>query len=218
MQRGERFRFVTVIGLVIALMSAGFALAGDSLRPPRNEPSACEPTEGPVEDGETVEDGDQGESEEGEAGESDESEECEDVTEDTDPTDDAAAPGDDEGVESDEGPALEPTEERIAECTEAAGLTAADAPDEKPIPGELRGLENAISHVLWNCIRNDNDGLVNALERLLANLERKELRDEAKEERKTAKSERKAEREAAKIERKAAHEAAKAEREAARAS
>ena len=218
MERGERLRLVTVIGLVIALMSAGFALAGDSLRPPRNEPSACEPTADPVEDGETVGDGDQGESDEDEAEESDESEECEDVAEDTDDGDDAEVPGDDEGVERDEGPAPEPTGERIAECTEAAGLTAADAPDEKPIPGELKGLENAISHVLWNCIRNDNDGLVNALEHLSANLERKELRDEAKEERRAAKAERKAEREAAKTERKAAHEAVKAERKAARAS
>jgi hypothetical protein len=221
MQKGERFRFVAVIGLVIALMSAGFALAGDSLRPPRNEPSSCEPTDDPVDEGETVEegealeDGDQGESEERKSEESDESEECEDVTDDTDDTEE---PADDEGVESDEGAALEPTEERIAECTGAAGLTAADAPDERPIPGELNGLENAISHVLWNCIRNDNDGLVNALEHLSANLERKELRDEAKEERKAAKAERKVEREAAKAERKTAHEAAKAERRSARAS
>ena len=211
MQKAERFRFVAVIGLVIALMSAGFALAGDSLRPPRNEASACEPTDDPVDEGETVEDGDQGEPEEGESEESDESEECED---DTDDTDDPEAPAVDE---SDGETTLEPTEERIAECTEAAGLTAADIPDEKPIAGELKGLENAISHVLWNCIRNDNDGLVNALEHLSANLERKELRDEAKEERKAAKAERKAGREAAKVERKAAHDAAKAERKADRA-
>jgi hypothetical protein len=207
MQKAERFRFVAVIGLVIALMSAGFALAGDSLRPPRNRLSACEPTD-PVEENETVEGGDLGKSEEDGSEESDETEGCEDATEDTE----AAA---DEGVESDEGPALEPTEERIAECTEAAGLTAADAPGEKPLPGELKGLENAISHVLWNCIRNDNDGLVNALEHLSANLERKELRDEAKEERKAAKAERKAEHGAAKTVRKAAHEAAKEERKAA---
>jgi hypothetical protein len=215
MQKGERFRFVAVIGLVIALMSAGFALAGDSLRPPRNRLSTCEPIDDPVEDGGTVEDGDLGESEEDGSEERDETEGCEEVTEDTEDTE---APEDDEPVESDEGVALEPTEERIAECTEAAGLTAADAPDEKPIPGELKGLENAISHVLWNCIRNDNDGLVNALEHLSANLERKELRDEAKEERKAVKAEREAEREAAKTVRKAAHEAAKEERKAARAS
>jgi hypothetical protein len=218
MQKGERFRFVAVIGLVIALMSAGFALAGDSLRPPRNTLSACEPTDDPVEDGETVEDGDLGASEEDGSEESDETEGCEEVSEDTENAEDTEAPADDEGAESDEGPAPEPTEERIAECTEAAGLTAADAPGEKPIPRELKGLENAISHVLWNCIRNDNDGLVNALEHLSANLERKELRDEAKEERKAVKAEREAEREAAKTVRKAAHEAAKEERKATRAS
>jgi hypothetical protein len=218
MQKGERFRLVAVIGLVIALMSAGFALAGDSLRPPRNKLSACEPTDDPVEENETVEDGDLGASEEDGSEESDETEGCEDVTEDTENAEDTEAPADDEAVESDEGPAPEPTEERIAECTDAAGLTAADAPDEKPIPGELKGLENAISHVLWNCIRNDNDGLVNALEHLSANLERKELRDEAKEERESVKAEREAEREAAKTVRKAAHEAAKEERKATRAS
>lgn len=213
MQKAERFRFVAVIGLVIALMSAGFALAGDSLRSPRNRLSACEPTD-PVEENETVERGDLGESEEDGSKESDEAEGCEDATEAAEDTEAAA----DEGVESDEGPALEPTEERIAECTEAAGLTTADAPGEKPLPGELKGLENAISHVLWNCIRNDNDGLVNALEHLSANLERKELRDEAKEERKAAKAERKAEHGATKTVRKAAHEAAKEERKAGRAS
>jgi hypothetical protein len=218
MQKGERFRLVAVIGLVIALMSAGFALAGDSLRPPRNKLSACEPTDDPVEENETVEDGDLGASEEDGSEESDETEGCEDVTEDTENAEDTEPPPDDEGVESDEGPAPEPTEERIAECTDAAGLTAADAPDEKPIPGELKGLENAISHVLWNCIRNDNDGLVNALEHLSSNLERKELRDETKEERESVKAEREAEREAAKTVRKAAHEAAKEERKATRAS
>jgi hypothetical protein len=225
MQKGERFRFVAVIGLVIALMSAGFALAGDSLRPPRNEPSGCEPTSDAVDEGETVEDSETAEEgetlEEGELGESedesedgDESEECED---DTDDTDDPGTP-DDEGAEGDEEVALEPSEERVKECTEAAGMTAADAPEEKPVPGEKKGLENAIAHVLWNCMRNDNDGLVNALEHLSANLERKELRDVAKEERKAAKAERKAERDAAKSERKAAHEAAKLTKEAARSS
>jgi len=105
---------------------------------------------------------------------------------------------------------------RVAECTEAAGLTAEDTPDESPVPGELHGLENAIAHVLWNCMRNDNDGLVNALEHLSANLERKELRDEAKEERRAEHEAARAEREAARAERRAAHDAARAAREAAR--
>ena len=111
--------------------------------------------------------------------------------------------------EGDAEAALEPTTERIDECTTAAGLTAEDATE--PVPGELKGLQNAISRVLWSCIHNDNDGLVNALEHLSANFERKELRDEAKEERK-------AEREAAKAERRSEHEAAKAARELVRAS
>jgi hypothetical protein len=213
MQKGERFRFVAVVGLVVALMSAGFALAGDSLRPLRNEPSACEPIDDTLEDGGTVDEGDQGESQE-----------CEDEAGETDDTDGAEAPADDEAAGVDGEVALEPTEERVKECTEVAGMTPADAPEEKPDPGEKKGLENAIAHVLWNCLRNDNDGLVNALEHLSDNLERKGLPDEAKEERKAdreaAKADReaaKADREAAKAERKAAHEAAKLAREAARA-
>jgi hypothetical protein len=217
MQKGERSRFVVIIGLVVALMSAGFALAGDSLRSPRNASFACEPTDDPVEgetvedgetveEGETLEDGEQGESEY-ESEEGDGSEKCED---DTDDTDDTETPAPDEGAGVDGEVALEPTEERVKECTEAAGMTLADAPEEKPVPGEKQGLENAIAHVLWNCLRNDNDGLVNALEHLQANLERKEEREELR-------AERRAEREAAKVAREAAREAVKAAREAARA-
>jgi hypothetical protein len=232
MQKGERSRFVVIIGLVVALMSAGFALAGDSLRSPRNMLSACEPTDDPVEgetvedsesveEGETLEDGEQGESEH-ESEEGDESEECED---DTDDTDDTETPADDEGAGVDGEVALEPTEERVKECTEAAGMTLADAPEEKPVPGEKQGLENAIAHVLWNCLRNDNDGLVNALEHLQANLERKEEREELRADRraereaaKAAREAAKAAREAARAERKAAHEAANAAQKAAHTS
>ena len=75
---------------------------------------------------------------------------------------------------------------------------------------KLTGLENAIAHVLANCLKNENaPGLINALERLVANMERKEAHDEWK-------AERQAEREAAKAAREAARDAAKAEREAAR--
>jgi hypothetical protein len=206
MQKGERSRFVAVIGLVVALMSTGFALAGDPFTTPDDEPTACEPIDDTLEDGDTSGEGEQAESEEG-----DESEECEDAADEADGSDEAEAPKDDEGTATDEAAAFEPIEERVKECTEAAGMTPADAPDEKPVPGEKKGLENAISHVLWNCIRNDNDGQVNALEHLSANLERKEARDEAKEERK-------AERDEAKAERKAAHQTAKLAKAAARSS
>jgi hypothetical protein len=223
MQKWERFRLVAVIGLVVALMSAGFALAGDAFDTPADEPTTCEPIDDTVDDGDTVEEGEQ--SEQGDTGDEGESEEGDaveggDVSEDGDGSEEGCEEGDegdtddvtDDGEEGDElvdvEPALEVSEERVEECTEAAGLTPEDAPEAKPVPGEKTGLENAIAHVLWNCLGNDNDGLVNALDHLSWNLEQKELRDEAKEERQ-------AEREAAKAEREAAHEAAKAERTAA---
>jgi hypothetical protein len=234
MRKGERFRLVAVIGLVVAMMSAGFALAGDALNEqPSDEPTTCVPVDNTVEDGDTVEgeepvDGEEGESDESdesdeadeseEGEESDEAEECEEADE-ADETDETEEPADDVAEEGDEEAALEPAQERIDECMMAAGMEGEEAPEGKPEPGdELKGLENAISHVLWNCMRNDNDGLVNALEHLSVNLERKELRDEAKEERKAEHDAAKADRDAAKAERKAEHEAAKAARELARAS
>ena len=219
MQRGQRFRFVAIVGLVVALTTAGFALAGGNAFDTSEEPqpTVCPPAGGTVdeggttddttvedgttvengttvEDGTTVDEGDQGDP----AG-------CEDAADETN----AEAPTD-EGQSADQA-ATEPTPERIAECTQAAGLTVADAPTEKPVGGELKGLENAISHVLWNCMRNDNEGLVNALQHLSHNLELKQLREEAKAERKAA-------HDAAKAEREAAHAAAKDARELSHAS
>ena len=241
MQRGQRFRFVAIVGLVVALTTAGFALAGGNTFDTSEEPQStvCPPSGGTVDEGdttgETTEDGDTTEDTTGDTtgdttedttgdttedttedgdtvdeGDQGDPGDCEDPADEADDSDDAEAP-DVEGDAADQQAATEPTPERITQCTEAAGLTAADAPTDKPVPGELKGLENAISHVLWNCLRNDNDGLVNALEHLSANLERKQLHDEAKAERKAA-------HDAAKAERQAAHEAAKAARELARAS
>jgi hypothetical protein len=228
MQRGQRFRFVAIVGLVVALTTAGFALAGGNTFDTSEEPqpTVCPPSGGTVDEGDstdettedgdstdegnTTDEGDQGDStDEGDQGDSaDEAEQgdsahCEDPADEADSSDDAGAPTDEPTVERS---ATDASPEQIAACTEAAGLTAADAPTEKPVAGELKGLENAISHVLWNCMRNDNEGLVNALEHLSANLERKQLRDEAKAERKAA-------HDAAKAERKAEREAAKAARE-----
>jgi len=201
MHKRERFRFVAVIGLVLALLSAGFALAGDVFDDP-DEPVVCEPIDDVIEEGESEE----GESEE----------DCEEGDDEGD-TDDAAGDGEEGDVLDDVEPALEVSEERVAECTEAAGLTE-DAPEAKPVPGDKTGLENAIAHVLWNCLRNDNDGLVNALEHLQANLLRKLDREELKAERRAEREAAKAEREASQAERKAAHEAAKAARELTRSS
>jgi hypothetical protein len=191
MQIRERFRFVAIVGLVTAVLSAGFALASDTFEDPADESATCEPT-----------------AESDEAQDPLVGEDCDEADDPDEPVEDGE--GTDETEESDDKqPAPEVSEERVAECTEAAGLTDEDTPDEEPTPGELKGLENAIAHVLWNCLRNDNDGLVNALEHLRANLERKLEREELK-------AERKAEREARKAERKAELAAAKAEREAER--
>ena len=216
MQRGQRFSFVAIVGLVIALTTAGFALAGDTFDTSEvPQPTACPPSGGTVDEGDTTEGGDTTEDtteDGGTMGEGDQGDpaDCEDTADEADASHDAEAPTD-EAQAGDQQAATDPSPERNAQCTEAAGLTAPDAPTEKPVPGELKGLENAISHVLWNCLQNDNDGLVNALEHLSANLQRKELRDEAKAERKAA-------HEAAKAERMAAHAAAKAARTLARAS
>lgn len=80
--------------------------------------------------------------------------------------------------------------DRDAACDAAAGIA------DNPLPeGErLTGLPNAISHVLGNCMKNHQaPGLLNALERLAENRERKEARDEAKAERKAEREARKAE-------------------------
>ena len=75
MEKVQRFRFVAIVGVVMAVLSAGFALAGDAFDDPADEPTptTCEPTgDDPIEDGDTVEDSedpegtDDGESEEGE--------------------------------------------------------------------------------------------------------------------------------------------------------
>ena len=214
MQKGQRLRFVAIVGLVVALTTAGFALAGghfDASEEP--QPTVCTPTGGTVDEGDAIEDGDQGESDEGEPVEGDEPVEgeepvegdepveCDDATDDADeteePADDAAEAGDE---------AAQAEEFTAEDCLAAAGLEAGDEPTEAPVPGELHGLENASAHLLWNCLDHPNHGLVNALTNHAAKLdvwlEKQEL-----------KAERKAEREAAKAERKAEHEAAKAARE-----
>ena len=44
MHKGERLRFVAIVGVAIAVLSAGFALAGDAFDAPTDEPtSTCEP-------------------------------------------------------------------------------------------------------------------------------------------------------------------------------
>jgi hypothetical protein len=242
-QRGERFRFVFIVGVIVALISAGIGLAGDAIDEPDETPT-CEPTdvvdEGDTdvdtedaiegEEGEESEEGEEAEegeeSEEGEEGEegeeSEEGEECEEPAGDETESD---LEGDEVAEEA--YAVAEPSKEHVQACVDAASETDVEFeldPEQAPVPGELQGLENAIAHVFWNCVHHENLGLVNALDHLTDNfnakLEREELKAERKAEREAAKAEReaaKAEREAAKAEREAEREARKAAREAARA-
>ena len=80
---------------------------------------------------------------------------------------------------------------------EAAGIDPTEDAGADAEATEPHGLDNAIEHVLANCVKNPQaPGLLNALTRLAANRERHE-------EHRAWLAERKAEREAAKAERKA---------------
>ena len=257
MKTTERFRFVAIVGVVLAMLTAGIGLAdGFEFDTDEPDPALCEPTDdggvddgvvddGVVDDGDVVDGVDDGtdvgdeptegeDGEDGAVGEDGEepTEDGDDPVDDEDGVDDGTGEGE-EPTDDDQGEDCEEPEDGVEEedpaeeedaaeadadaatytpedCLAAAGLEAADEPDEKPVPGELRGLENATAHLLWNCLDHPNHGLVNALTkhalRLEGWLERQELKDA-----------RKAEREAAKAEREAARAAAKAEREAAKA-
>ncbi len=56
MQKVQRFRFVAIIGLVVALTTAGFALAGDNIFDTSEDPqpTVCPPTGGTVDEGDTT--------------------------------------------------------------------------------------------------------------------------------------------------------------------
>ena len=113
-----------------------------------------------------------------------------------DPTDeDADATADeDEGTGEGTDPVTDPVRE--AACTTAAGIEPTDGTDDAA-DTKLHGVDNAIAHVLANCVKNPQaPGLLNALEHLAANQAKHEAH------------------EAEKAERKAAHDAAKAEKHA----
>jgi hypothetical protein len=117
------------------------------------------------------------------------------TTDATDPTGDAPqgdaqqACDDDQGedVSGDETDATEtpapPADttnpDRLTECNTAAGVDPTAPPADPTVP--LTGLDNAMAHVLANCLNNpDAPGLPNALAHLVANAERKALHDAAK--------------------------------------
>ena len=114
--------------------------------------------------------------------------------------------GDEETIGSDGANAADSTPvdpEREAACNEAAGVvptdtgtTTGDATTDVTTdePTKIVGLDNAIAHVLANCMKNpDAPGLVNALQHLVANQAKHEAHDAAKTERKAAHDARKAE-------------------------
>jgi hypothetical protein len=110
--------------------------------------------------------------------------------------DDAEAPADtaDHDADDQQDPVVDP--EREAACTTAAAIDPTDGTDDGA-DTKLHGIDNAISHVLANCVKNPQSlGLLNALEHLVANKAKHEAH------------------EAEKAERKAAHDAAKAQKHA----
>ncbi len=146
----------------------------------------------------------------------DDGEGCDDETTDegdetTDEGDECDVDATDEGGdETDEGDDPQETDgdsvdvEREAACLDAAGIEPEKDSDEDGDATKAYGLDNAIEHVLANCVKNPQaPGLLNALERLAANRERHEAHDEWKAEKEAAKDARKAEKEAAKDARKA---------------
>jgi len=93
--------------------------------------------------------------------------------------------------------------DREADCLEAVGIESSDGSEGGEVT-RAHGLDNAIEHVLANCLKNpQSPGLVNALEHLVANRERHEAHEAWKAERKAERDAAKAERDAAKTERKA---------------
>jgi hypothetical protein len=150
--------FLSVFSLLL-VASAGFAASRPDVVVHRSE------TEGPHAPGD---DDAQGEDEQGEG--------------------QASSEGD--GVTAVDAAAVDP--EREAACDEAAGIAPADVgtssgdttTDGTEEPTKLTGLDNAIAHVLANCLKNpDAPGLVNALEHLVANKTKHEAHDAAKAER-----------------------------------
>jgi len=123
--------------------------------------------------------------------------------------------GDEQGADEGGGTVTDPANvdpEREAACNAAGGVAPSDSgttgssgdgtsDGTTEDPATLTGLDNAITHVLANCLKNPNaPGLVNALEHLVANQAKHDAHD-------TAKAERKAEQDA----RKADHAASKPE-------
>jgi hypothetical protein len=124
----------------------------------------------------TVDEGDDPTVDEGDGSTTDDGS-CHEATAEPSPSED----GTEEGTHTQESlaPVVTTDPAREAECNTAAGVD----PTADPAAESTRttGLDNAIEHVLANCLKNPGaPGLPNALEHLVANAERKAAHDAAK--------------------------------------
>ena len=141
---------------------------------------AADVTDGDLPDAGSTDDGDT--DTDGDSDSDSDSDEC-DEPEDAD-GEDAEDAEDQDAEEPEEEPAPEVVddEERLAACETAAGIseggTGGEDVDQE---AGTHGLDNAIEHVLGNCVKNPQaPGLLNALERLVANRDRHEAHEEWK--------------------------------------
>jgi hypothetical protein len=113
-------------------------------------------------------DDEQGDDEQGDDQQSCDDEQGEDVS------------GDETGATETPAPPADTTNpDRATECNTAAGVDPTAPPADPTV--KVTGLDNAVAHVLANCLKNpDAPGLPNALAHLVANAERKALHDAAK--------------------------------------
>ena len=206
MMTSARLRLIATIAALALILGGGAALASTGDEPASDPSCATQPstdiTVDPAPD--LAEEPPTDPSEEPDAS-------CDDQGEDegTDPSEDPdVSDTENESETSADDPSATETPspvDREAECNEAAGIDPT-APPGTESPAPLKGLDNAIAHVLANCLKNpDAPGLPNALKHLVANRDRKALHDAEHEADKSA-------RDAAKEARKAAHDAAKSEK------
>jgi len=206
MMNSVRLRLLATIATLALIMGGGAALASTGDEPVPDPSCTSQPsTDTSVDPAPLAEDpADEPSTDPSEAPDAT----CDDQGDDqgTDPSE-APDPSDTQSETSadDQSTTDTPSPDREAACNEAAGIDPTAPPaTESPVP--VKGLDNAIAHVLANCLKNpDAPGLPNALKHLIANRDRQALHDAEREAAKAA-------RDAEKAARKAAHDAAKGEK------
>jgi hypothetical protein len=241
MPKVQRFRFVAVIGLVVALTTAGFAFAGDNIFDTSGDPqpTVCPPTGGTVDEGnstdptvdesdatdDTTGDGDtvDGGTTDGGDNTVDENDQGEDG--DTVDESDAADEGDqgesgdceDAADGTDDAVQVEAPADDVAESTQAEEVTPEDCLAAAGLEAGGAPTEAPVPGELHGLENSSAHLLWNCLDHpnhgLVNALTNHAAKMDAWLAKQELKAERKTEREAAKAERKAEHEAAKAARE-----